>query len=154
MKLEYQCTSLELSKRLKELGVKQESLFYWYYCYPNGNPPSKWTIQYSTNGLMSDRYSAFTVAEHLAILPHRITLPENEPYNSFRIRIEKGIWVTEQSLKLNDIKYCDFIQLIITAIQCQNKQNGFLIQCYPNHLLMKILQMHWPKCVFILLKIN
>jgi len=29
MKLEYQVCSLELAKKLKELGVKQESLFWW-----------------------------------------------------------------------------------------------------------------------------
>lgn len=30
MKLEDQCVSLDLAKRLKELGVKQESAFYWW----------------------------------------------------------------------------------------------------------------------------
>lgn len=30
MKLENQVTNLEISKRLRELDVKQESLFYWY----------------------------------------------------------------------------------------------------------------------------
>lgn len=31
MKLENQVVSLELAKKLKELGVKQESLYYWNY---------------------------------------------------------------------------------------------------------------------------
>lgn len=33
MKLEQQVTSLEISKKLKELGMKQESLFYWRLGY-------------------------------------------------------------------------------------------------------------------------
>src|SRR5258706_5692321 len=64
MKLEDQIVSLELAKRLKEFGVKQESLFYWfinqlvYMC-----DLSKWE--------KSKKYifSAFTVAELGEMLP-------------------------------------------------------------------------------------
>lgn len=31
MKLDDQCVSLELAKKLKELGIKKESLFYWQF---------------------------------------------------------------------------------------------------------------------------
>ena len=63
MELSQQVVSLELAKRLKELGVKQESLFY-----------------YSQNGLVGGTYdviisssiicSAFTVAELGELLPY------------------------------------------------------------------------------------
>jgi hypothetical protein len=66
--LEQQVVSLELAKRLKELGVKQESLFWWvempadkeFYIQPG-----------DTAQLFSPRYSAFTVAELREILPRR-----------------------------------------------------------------------------------
>jgi len=52
MKLEQQVCNLELAKRLKKLGVKQESLWIWAYgkiCWYKENEPNS--------------YSAFTVAE-------------------------------------------------------------------------------------------
>lgn len=67
MKLEDQACSLELSKKLKDLGVKQESLFYWYsfdelpfhILYENETPIVNRSII----------YSAFTVSELGEILP-------------------------------------------------------------------------------------
>jgi len=56
MKLEDQVCSLGLAKRLKELGVKQESYFYWL---KDGN---EWRIFVSQSNY-TDGFSAFTVAE-------------------------------------------------------------------------------------------
>lgn len=78
MKLETQVCSLELAKRLKKLGVKQESLFYW------DNHNYGWRIEYV--GMACPIHnsfgggSAFTVAE----LGEMLELDEME------IRTEKG----------------------------------------------------------------
>lgn len=61
MKLEDQVTNLELSKKLKELGVKQESLFYWI---PNKNKKMViLPVVHDSLVMYENGYSAFTVAE-------------------------------------------------------------------------------------------
>ena len=74
MKLEQQCCSLELAKKLKELGVKQESYFYWleYKSFP----VKPWQLE-TKESLKNVNYpekaiSAFTVAELGEMLPWRI----------------------------------------------------------------------------------
>ena len=58
MKLEDQVCSFELSKRLKALGVKQESLFRW-----TDDINVKPYVVYNRSKNFSYHYSAFTVAE-------------------------------------------------------------------------------------------
>jgi len=75
MKLKDQVTSLELSKKLKELGVEQESLWYWVHPWQKHKyveDKSRWIL---TTNYLSSRIngrtciSAFTVAELGEMLP-------------------------------------------------------------------------------------
>ena len=69
MKLQDQVCSLDLAKRLKELGVKQESLFYWQFW---SERPDDVMVRY-VKDMSSHRevqsVAAFTVAELGEMLP-------------------------------------------------------------------------------------
>lgn len=73
MNIEQQVVSLDLAKRLKELNVKQESLFWWSIChdcekeYPEGSV--KWDLSFDKQH--GENISAFTVAELGEMLPDR-----------------------------------------------------------------------------------
>lgn len=76
MKLEQQVVSLDLAKRLKELGVKQESYFIYYPHHAKVATANRYFLQsiYDSNydeGLWPKKYaiSAFTVAELGEMLP-------------------------------------------------------------------------------------
>lgn len=83
MELEQQVCSLDLAKRLKELGVKQESVCYWSERYQLSERHLKNTgVRFTSNPDFSgtsysyhheqDICSAFTVAELGAMLPKDI----------------------------------------------------------------------------------
>ena len=99
MEISKQVVSLDLSKKLKELGVKQESLWYWVK-YDETNENYKdyivkdWFLlpdcgETSCNGedwayIKEETYSAFTVAELGEMLPYKI------PTSEFYLTIGKG----------------------------------------------------------------
>lgn len=80
MKLEDQVTNLELSKKLKKLGVKQESMFYWSKpISDNGQPNGGYFVNWKESPDFCDDdshdhklVSAFTVAELGEMLPEFI----------------------------------------------------------------------------------
>ncbi len=79
MKLEDQVVNLELSKRLKELDIKQESSFY----YLNIDGEGEYYIYFMEHMPEEDEYegdpiAAFTVAELIDLLPCEIGNPHLE----------------------------------------------------------------------------
>ena len=76
MKLEQQVASLELSRKLKELGVEQESAFYWWWDFNYKNEPCN--IDLRNHGPILGKNenracAAFTVAELGELLPEKIS---------------------------------------------------------------------------------
>lgn len=71
MQLEKQVVSLELAKKLKELGVKQESLFWWLYDEDGDYVDYLYGETLPARGLKEPflRCSAYTVAELGELLP-------------------------------------------------------------------------------------
>lgn len=61
MTLEQQVCSLEMAKKLKELGVKQESLFNYYW--QDRQFGGKYILRFSRGSKSREYISAFTVAE-------------------------------------------------------------------------------------------
>jgi len=73
MKLQDQVCSFELAKKLKELGVKQGSLFYWYTDGLNFQVDIKTDYirgVYGYSGKQDEMYPTFTVAELGEMLPN------------------------------------------------------------------------------------
>jgi len=88
--LEQQVCSLGLAKRLKELGVRQESLFYWYKGLRE--PFADWHEQghvYQDYPNPEILYSAFNTAELGDMLPAWIDTKQNEPFNIFGLETIK-----------------------------------------------------------------
>lgn len=90
MKLENQVVSLDLAKRLKELDVKQESLFWWKKV--KRGDEFFWKLSYGLLGddIIAEHFSAYTVAELGAMLPSHVKVNSAWMPISFSQRENKG----------------------------------------------------------------
>lgn len=102
MDLEQQVCSLELAKKLKDLSIKQKSLFYINQDNQILFAPN---IFHENAVTLREYYSAFTVAELGNMLPKSIQIKtdkeEKEIFSNFRL-------VTERSLIIDEDKPTEF----------------------------------------------
>jgi len=93
MKLEDQVTSLELSKKLKELGTNQESLWYWEDTSKDGEV-EKWQITLGNGAFknLKDFVSVFTVAELGEMLPKNIKSKNNIAWLQIEVQGAQDGW--------------------------------------------------------------
>lgn len=121
MKLEDQLTSLELSRKLEKLGVKQESYFYWW------KKQEEWVLAEYTrygDGVMDEYVSAFTVAELGEMLPWRIDIPMSE-YTG----VVNSEGVSVKDYKLSQLRNFSDSETFVIAY-CYERQNlEVLIEC-------------------------
>jgi hypothetical protein len=126
MKIKEQCVSLELAKRLKKAGIKQESFFWFAFC------DDKWTLCqkdddffYNDANLDPNVCSAFTATELGELLPSMIKLgnahffltmnetrqvfyqnpPDEEEYWDFEMNLDHTEADSRASMILHLLKY-------------------------------------------------
>jgi hypothetical protein len=95
MNLESQVCSLEIAKRLKELGCEQKSLFFW------SSFNNKWYLQDSSNGSPMQEFIennrvivAYTVAEIEKLLPSILKYGNCTAYLEYHHKNrELGYWL-------------------------------------------------------------
>lgn len=92
MKLQAQVCNLDLARKLKKLGVKQEGLFYWVRKWDGET--GAWDVFNKDDialDVVDDHASAFTVAELGEMLPIRINAKvKHHGISSELLQIQKG----------------------------------------------------------------
>ena len=109
MELMFQVISLDLAKKLNELGVKQESIFCWERCLmkegfviTSSYWHDNWSDECGDGHLLEKQeiYSAFTVSEIMDLLPQYINTCKNEPFDGFRFDLTRSVIMNNEGDKI------------------------------------------------------
>ena len=120
MKLENQVTNLELSKKLKDIGVKQESVWYWYEATKLASAKNEmqeikyWTLARSPL-MAKEIYSAFTVAKLGERLPNYVSTSncgggrnaERVDYLVCSNQNSREAWIAKDTKEVNWVSFRD-----------------------------------------------
>jgi len=105
MNLDQQITSLDLSKKLRELGIEQESLLSWIkktngsWVVTSYHGCSCWaTSRGCVDYYEYEDYSAFNASELMELLPSRMIIPERKPFDHFRFNLSKSLIAEEGNI--------------------------------------------------------
>jgi len=140
MDLTQQVCSLKYARKLQELGVKQDSLFYWISIGILNNKHVGWRLELSHNCnceeplIAQEYYSAYTVAELGELLPFKIY--SNPIPNPFELKINKlenkweVYYLAYESRELNNTDLCPTINANTEA----NARASMLIYLLENNL--------------------
>jgi hypothetical protein len=115
--------SLGCAQALRQFGIKNPSYFFYEYysdmAYRIGNP-------FDCAGEGSDSIPAYTASELMAIIPHRITLKNNEPFNSFTFRMKKSIYLPQPASMdhMADALHCmvNMREMYIVNYECDSTE--------------------------------
>lgn len=119
MKLEDQVVSLELAKKMEELGFRQESLFWWgrESGIVNYDPRICTDLSHWDRENMLPLYAAYTVAELGGILPPYIeTEMEGQSGKKYKLRNWLHLDLEELSYTIDEVCPCGCGELVINNI--------------------------------------
>jgi len=136
---------IEYSKKLKELGF-HDSIFVWYF----DKEKNKYVLTIRNEYIVSygndDYYPAFLSDELIELLPSWINTCKDEPFNHFRLRLERALLCkdnTVESLSSHFVcnYYCDSTECLGENAWLQRKllQHNFHSESLANCLVKMLI---------------
>jgi len=112
MSIENECCSLENSLRLKEIGIKQESIYYWIQLTHGWKYQLAMMEGFNKKYHEMDMVPAYTATELLAITPRWVDNKIDPPFNNFTFMMDiRRIVEDKELVRFYCINYyCDTIQ--------------------------------------------
>jgi hypothetical protein len=95
MHVSNQVLKLELARKLKELGFKEDSYFLWIRFKDGGYDISEKWNEPEFN--VACDYHAYSTGELMDFLPRIVDTKRDEPFNNFRLRLHKFLKINEEN---------------------------------------------------------